>query len=112
MLGGLGQTSLAGSKGNLRGPTSGAGAVSAFFRFAALPVIGKPRSAASSTTPLALRVYFEFKRKRNIFGLHKLYLPDRVVSFMFSRFLWQVSQNAMLLTWSFASRSGCAEACG
>ena len=28
------------------------------------------------------------------------------------RSLWQLAQNAALLTWSFTSRSGCADACG
>src|ERR1035437_6668702 len=56
MLGGLGHTSLVGSKENLRGPTSGAVAVSPFFFLTALAENGKAKpSARRSSTASGLR---------------------------------------------------------
>jgi hypothetical protein len=40
------------------------------------------------------------------------YFSGKVVTFMLTLFLWQLSQNAMLLVWSFTSKSDAAEACG
>src|SRR6185437_13196974 len=124
MLGGPGHTSLVGSKLNFRGPTSGASVVAGFFFLPATALSGaSAHNATTNTTAKRLRLRIELKRKRYIsisivekrrpsqrLAMH--YFPGRVVSFMFSRFLWQLSQNAMLFTWSLISRSGCAEACG
>src|SRR5579871_3587605 len=122
MLGGLGHTSFVGSNGNLRGPAAAAGVLSVFLFFLpALAVRGSAKptaSIASTATPRRLRI--ELKRKSDISisscsraqRSERHHFPGTTVSFMLSRFLWQLSQNAMLFTWSFTSRSGCADAWG
>src|ERR1017187_1565986 len=42
--------------------------------------------------------------------MHRSYSPT--ASYRVLRSLWHVEQNAMLLAWSFTSKSGCAEECG
>src|SRR5271165_2709825 len=108
MLGGLGHTSLVGSKPNLRGPISGAGSL--FFFLSAIAENGNARpSASSSSTASGLQVRLESKRVQNI-GVSG-HFPGGLISFILIRFLWQLSQNAMLLDWSFTSRPGSADAC-
>src|SRR5579859_6298397 len=106
MFGGLGHTSFVGSNGNLRGPTSGAAVASAFFFLLAFDGRGRATHRASSkSTPMMLRCLTDFVRKRNISISMPAknaghYFPGTTVSFMLSLFLWQLSQKAMLLTWS------------
>src|SRR6476620_4882865 len=111
MLGGLGQTSLVGSKENLRGPTTVSVAVVVFLFFSALEENGKTMARASRSSTLSgLVMRIGLRKKRNM--LVSSYFPGIVVWFMLSLFLWQLSQNAMLFCWSLIRRSACAEACG
>src|SRR5579875_3280094 len=97
MLGGLGHTSFFGSNANLRGPAGAAAAVLDFFLFLSpLAEVGAITASVSrSNTASKLRWRVGLKEKWLM--LLSSYFPGEIVSFMLSRFLWQVSQKAMLL---------------
>jgi hypothetical protein len=109
MLGGLGHTSLVGSKGNLRG-TSAQRRVSVFFFLSAWLQTAKPcpaRAAAAARAACDCGVEsIEEEAKHLESPVTSEGTRGTVVCFILSLFLWQLSQNAMLLVWSFTSRSG------
>src|ERR1700757_3965953 len=110
MFGGVGHTSLLVSCG-FGGAASCGGGLSAVFFLSLAPAyadegtISGSASASASSSSQPMRI--EFGRDLIMFVLRSRSYFDKD-----SRFLWQVSQNAMLLAWSFTSRSGCADACG
>src|SRR5579862_2661037 len=97
MLGGLGHTSFVGSKLNLRGPVTSDAGASAFFFLAACAGDGRAAPSASSRSNAAgFDERIGWKRKLDISISSQSQFPGVTVSFMLSRFLWQLSQKAVL----------------